>query len=184
MVKNIILFVHTAEELQKFGYPASEFVFDGLDPDDKEVWAPLLRIVELIFNSGINGWTEEMLDNLCRLCWRYCILVEECYGITECVITLHCLTHVPEDILRFAGPDNYWCFQFERAVSCYINQASNKKGIEKTFARKESQREFKKSWSNAKRQTIITTKQCGEYNQEKVRYMIILYIISKSDPSN
>ena len=60
---------------------------------------------------------------------------------------MHSLTHVAEDIMRFGSPDNYWCFQYERAVGRYVKQTSKRKGVEKTFAREESQREFIKIWS-------------------------------------
>ena len=96
-----------------------------------------------------------MIENFRRLCWRYCILVEEAYGDSECVITLHSLPPVPEDIMRFGSPDNYWCFQYERAVGRYVKQTSNKKGVEKTFARKESQREFIKVWSQQNKLSVI-----------------------------
>ena len=119
----------SAEEFQKLGFPASEFVLEGLlSPSDAEIWAPLPRIVEFIFNCGLHGWTIEMIENFRRLCWRYCILVEEAYGEPECVITLHSLTHVPEDIMRFGSPDNYWCFQYERAVGRYVKQTKGHKG--------------------------------------------------------
>lgn len=48
-----------------------------------------------------------MIENFKWLCWKYCIFVEEAYGDLECVITLHSLTHVPEDVMRFGSPDNY-----------------------------------------------------------------------------
>ena len=100
--------IFSAKEFQKLGFPASEFVLEGLlNASDAEVWAPLPRIVESTFNCGLNGWTIEMIENFKRLCWKYCILVEEAYGDSECVITLHSLTHVAEDIMRFGSPDNY-----------------------------------------------------------------------------
>lgn len=68
----------------------------------------------------------------------------EHFGTQACVINLHSLTHFSEDIVRFSAPDNYWCTQFGRAVSRYVQQSSNRKYLEKTFARKESQREFLK----------------------------------------
>ena len=128
-------------------FQISEFVFeDLLSVSDAEVWASLPRMVELVFNCGRNEWTLEMIENFGRLCWRYCILVEETYGDCECVVTLHSVTHVTEDIMRFGSPNNYWCFQYERAVGRYVTQASNKRGVEKkTFARKESQRKFIKA---------------------------------------
>lgn len=106
-------------------------------------------MVEFVFNSGRNGWTEEMIENFRRLSWRYCILYEEQYGASACVIILHNLTHLPhslDDIHRFSAPDNFWCFEFERAVKRYVKQStgSNRKHIEKSFARRESQREFLK----------------------------------------
>ena len=84
------------------GFPASDFVLEGLlNRRDAEVWAPLPRIVEFIFNCGLNGWTIKMIENFKRLCWKYCIFVEEAYADSECVITLHSLTHVAKDIMRF-----------------------------------------------------------------------------------
>lgn len=139
-----------------------------LNPSDAEVWAPLPRIVESILNCGLNGWTIEMIENFKWLCWKYCIFVEEAYGDLECVITLHSLTHVPEDVMRFGSPDNYWCFQCERAVGRYVKQTSNKKGIEKTFAQKESQREFIKIWSKGNKSNVLESNQSGKFDQEKV----------------
>ena len=108
-----------------------------------------------------------MIEIFRRLCWRYCILVEETYGGSECVITLHSLTHVPEDIMRFGSPDNYWCFQYERAVGRYVKQTSNKKGVEKTFARKESQREFIKVWSQQEKLNALTSNKQGWLIKER-----------------
>ena len=166
---NSLISFFSAEEFQKLGFPASEFVLEGLlNPSDAEVWAPLPRIVESTFNCGLNGWTIEMIENFKRLCWKYCILVEEAYGESECVITLHSLTHVAEDIMRFGSPDNYWCFQYERAVGRYVKQTSNRKGVEKTFARKESQREFIKIWSERNKLSVQESNQRGKFDQEKV----------------
>ena len=85
-----------------------------------------------------------MIKNFRCLAWRYCISCEEQYGTDACVVNLHNLTHLPDDIQRFSAPDNFWCFDFERAVKRYVKQSSNKKHIEKSFARRESQREFLK----------------------------------------
>lgn len=111
------IFCSTAEEYQNLAFPASEFVLERLLPaEDYEVWAPIPRIVELIFNCGRNGWTTEIIAHLKALSWSHCILVEERYGPSECVITLHSLTHLHEDITRFSSPDNFWYFHFEKAV--------------------------------------------------------------------
>ena len=71
-------------------------------------------------------------------------MTEEVEGFTECTITLHNLTHLPDDIHRFSSPDNYWCFVFERAVHKYVEQSSNQKNLEATFAKSESRREVLK----------------------------------------
>jgi len=132
-----------AEEYQKLAFPASEFALEGLLPaEDYEVRATIPQIVELIFNCGRNGWNTETIAHLKALSWRHCILVEDRYGPSECVIALHSLAHLHEDMSRFSSPDNFWCFQFETAVERYVKQTSNRKGVEKTFARKECQREF------------------------------------------
>lgn len=163
-----------ASQFQKFGFPASENVLQGLlSPVDAEVWAPLPRIVESIFYTGVNGWSTNMIENFNRLCWRYCILVEETYGTSECLMTLHSLTHLSEDIERFSSPDNFWCFQYERAVGRYVKQSSNKKGIEKTFARNESQREFMKSWLHKLSDEKSIS---GKSDNKKVSTNIVKYI--------
>ena len=147
-----------AEEYQKLAFPASEFVLNGLLPEEElKLWAPVPRMVEFVFNSGRNGWSEEMLDNFRCLAWRYCILCEEQYGANACVINLHDLTHLPEDIQRFSAPDNFWCFEFERAEKRYVQQSSNKKHIEKSFARRESQREFLNFQQDLK---LISSERC------------------------
>lgn len=72
------------------------------------------------------------------------ILTEEIEGLKSCVVTLHNLLHLPEDIERFSSPDNCWCYVFERAVKGYVARSSNAKNLENTFARAESRREFLK----------------------------------------
>lgn len=71
----------TAEEYQKLAFPASEFVFHGILPEEElKLWAPVPRMVEFIFNSGRHGWTDEMIENFRCLAYRYCILCKEQYG--------------------------------------------------------------------------------------------------------
>ena len=48
-----------AEDLQKFTYPASEFILDGLIPDEHyHAWIEIVRITEMIYRTGRNGWTS------------------------------------------------------------------------------------------------------------------------------
>ena len=134
-----------AEEYQKFTFPASEYVLGGLLPDKEyHVWILMVRITELVFSCGRSGWTAESLDLLQRLIWRHNILTEENEGFSRCVISMHNLLHLNEDIMRFSSPDNYWCFVFERAVHTYVVRSSNKKNLECTFAKAESRRELLK----------------------------------------
>ena len=58
------------------------------------------------------------------------------------VMTLHNLEHIPEDILRFFSPDNFWCFSYERSVNRYTGYSSNCKNIEYSFAKAECRREL------------------------------------------
>ena len=54
------------------------------------------------------GWTQEMLILFEKLVKRYTILVEEWVDPSFCVITLHNMLHITEDIVRFGLADNYW----------------------------------------------------------------------------
>ena len=120
-----------------------------LSEKEYQTWILIVRITELVFHSGRNGFTPDQLQLLHNLIWKHNILSEEVEG-QSCVISMHNLTHLPADIKRFSSPDNYWCFVFERAVKGYIQRSSNKKHIEATFARAESRREALKFLPKAK----------------------------------
>lgn len=133
------------EEYCKFAYPASEIVFNGLlTREHDEMWLCLVRMAEFLQNHARNGWQEEDADTFHSMSLRYAILMEEYYGPTSCHITLHNLLHLGEDISRFSGLDNYSCWVQERAVQRYVNQSSNNKNIEVTFASAEVRREVVK----------------------------------------
>ena len=68
-------------------------------------------------------------------------MAEETLGLDAFVITEHNLIHVAEDIYCFSSPDNYWVFDFERAVKWYVNQTTNHRNIEKTYSDNETRRE-------------------------------------------
>ena len=144
-----------AEEFRKFAFPASECVFGGLLPEELyDVWIVLVRITEMVFCCGRDGITTEMLKLLEKLIWRHTILTEENEGEKMCVISLHNLVHLPDDIRRFSSPDNFWCYTFERAVRTYVERSSNSKNLEKTFANAETRRELMKFLYN---DTIISS---------------------------
>lgn len=123
-----------AEEYQKFTYPASEYVLGGLLPDSYyHAWIGLVRITEMVYKTGRDGWTDDDSELITKLIQRHNILTEESEGIKSCVVTLHNL-HLPLD--------NFWCYSFERAVKKYVERSSNCKSIESTFAVAECRREF------------------------------------------
>ena len=133
-----------AEDYQKFSFPASEMVLGGVLPDNHyHVWVLIVGIVELVFSCGRNGWTQDSLKLLKNLIWRHNILTEEAEGLHSCVISMHNLVHMPDDIFRFSSPDNYWCFSFERAIHGYVERPTNNKSLELTFSKAETRRELK-----------------------------------------
>ena len=107
------------------------------------MWQLTARMTELIFNKR-NGWSLEEVYLFQNLAKRYIILNEEQRGLTACRITVHNLQHIPEDVIRFSHPDNYWCYPFERAVKRYVGISSNFKNMECSFAKRESYRELLK----------------------------------------
>lgn len=132
-----------AEDLQKFTHPVSECVLEGLLPDNHySVWLTLVRITELVYNIGRKGFTANDREILKKLITRHNILTEEAEGLKSCVVTLHNLIHLPEDIEHFGSPDNFWCYAFERAVKGYTQRSSNAKNLEHTFAKAECRKEF------------------------------------------
>lgn len=57
----------------------------------------------------------------------------------------------------------------------YVKQTSNRKGVEKTFARKECQREFLQVWRlGNKGLRTATTEKSGKYSRQKVLSIIAI----------
>ena len=95
-------------------------------------------------------------------------MTEEIEGLKSCVVTLHNLIHLVEDIERFGPPDNYWCYGFERAVKGYKQRSSNSKHLEYTYARAECRREFLKFCGNSKARSSVSS-------SSVVRFRNVLY---------
>lgn len=111
-----------AEEFQKFAYPISELLLGGLLMDENyEAWECLACIVEFLYCQGRNGWTVDSAAIFHQIVLRYNILPEESQGLNACHVVIH------EDMLNFGVPDNYWCYNFERAVQHYITISNNHK---------------------------------------------------------
>jgi len=148
-----------AEEYQKFCFPISEWILEGLlPPEEYEIWSTLPRLTELHYVSGRNGWTSDMITQNQNLALKFNILSEEIQGLQMCRITNHNLLHLSEDLERFSASDNYWCYGFERAVKKYVSRTSNCKHIEKTYAMAEERRELIKVLKFRKNSTCTTNK--------------------------
>lgn len=119
-----------AEDFQKFAFPISEVVLGGLVSEEHfETWECLARIVEYLYCQGRNGWTIDSTAIFHETVLRYNILLEESQGLTYCHAVNHNLTHIKEDVINFGPPDNFWCYNFERAVGRYIAISTNFKNI-------------------------------------------------------
>ena len=142
-----------AEEFQKFAFPISEVILGGLISEEHfESWQCLARIVEYLYGQGRNGWTIDSTAIFHEAVLRYNILIEESQGLTSCHVVNHNLTHISEDVLKFGSPDNFWCYNYERAVGRYVAISTNHKNIEITFARAELRREILKVRASLKGQ--------------------------------
>ena len=142
-----------AEEFQKFAFPISEVVLGGLLSEEHfEAWECLARVVEFLYSQGRNGWTVDSTAVFHRTVLRYNVLLEESQGLSSCHVVNHNLTHIHEDVLNFGSSDNYWCYNFERAVGRYIAISTNHKNIELTFARAELWQEVLKVRTSLKAQ--------------------------------
>lgn len=65
----------------------------------------------------------------------------------------------------------FWCYNVPYSILRYVKQTSNRKGVEKTFARKESQREFLQIWRlSDKGLRAATTEKSGKYSRRKVTF--------------
>ena len=74
--------------------------------------------------------------------WTHAIKAEEYYGLSICTENLEYSVHIADDINRHSSPDNYSCELFERAIRIHKQQTHNSKGIEASFALRESMRQF------------------------------------------
>lgn len=156
-----------AEEYQKFSFPASEVILSNfLQPDDYHLWQLTCRMTELVFKKR-DGWQHEHAQLFHILAKRYLTLLEESKGIKACTVTTHNLLHVQEDAMRFSHLDNFWCFNFERAVKRYVAIPSNFKNFLCSFARRESRREVLKIVS-AYVKPPQSLNEPGKINLEKV----------------
>lgn len=131
-----------ADDFNKFAFPASEVVFNGLlSLDQQEEWLCIARMVEFVQNHARHGWTESDADTFREMALRYAILLEDRRGPTVCTMIVDNLLHFKEDTMNFSGQDNYSCWNKERAVRRYVRQPNNRKNIECTFAATEERRE-------------------------------------------
>jgi hypothetical protein len=123
-----------AEEMQKFGFPLSRFIFASpnvlTDDRDHKIFSMIWEITHLLY-SGRGCCTGRVVDRLHQRILALGCLIEEIQGVTSCTISLHNMLHVPADIRRFGAVDNYWCYSFERLVRHYVQMNSNNKSLER-----------------------------------------------------
>lgn len=113
--------------------------------NEVDILFSVARFTELHFNSGRDGWKDDMIKLHEKLAKGINVKTEETQGLEMYTISVHSMLHVHEDILNFSATDNYWCAVFERAVKDYVKRSHNFKGVEGTFASAEARREFLKS---------------------------------------
>ena len=77
--------------------------------NEREILCSVARFTELHFNSGRDGWDDQMIEMHKVLAKRINVKIEETQGLDMCTISVLNLLHVHEDILNFAATDNYWC---------------------------------------------------------------------------
>ena len=103
-------------------------------------------LLKLLIQCLLHVYTSvDDVELLQQIIWRHNVLTEEVEGRKQCVISMHNLVHLTDDIMRFSSPDNFWCYTFERAVHKYVEKSSNKKNLELTFAKAECRRELLKT---------------------------------------
>ena len=164
-----------AEELSRFAFPAAEVCLSGfLNNPHQEILQCLCRIAEFVVNHERNGWSSLEAQTFHEMCLRYGCLIEETYGLSKCVITLHSLLHFYEDIQRFSSMDNYSCWTEERAVHSYINKSNNHKNIEVSFAYSEARREFIKFKDIDNPMRLHIPRHMGSLEKVRASYEVIV----------
>lgn len=135
-----------AECFQKFAYLMLECILEGKPQNlnELEILCSVARFTELHFNSGRDGWDDQMIEMHKVQAKRINVKFEETQGLDMCTISVHNLLHVHEDILNFSATYNYWCAVFERAVKDYVKRPNNCKGVEGTYAKAEAHRDYVK----------------------------------------
>ena len=75
------------------------YVFGALLPDaEYHIWILICRITELLFNTGRNGFSDQDSEPLSHFIAKQNILTEEVQGRKSCVVSLHHLMHIVDDI--------------------------------------------------------------------------------------
>ena len=106
----------------------------------------LAQFTQILYSKQLRrvGWSENNIERLCSLTWKHAVTAEEYYGLHFCSENLEYSTHIASDIRRHSSPDNYSCELYERAIRSHKLQKHNAKGLEKTYAERESIKQFLK----------------------------------------
>ena len=85
--------------------------------------------------ASCSGWdfgklrnSRNLLIPFQRYCWEaFCLMnniLEESQGLNSCCVVSDNIIHIHEDVLNFSSPDNYWCYNFERADKRFVSISS------------------------------------------------------------
>ena len=128
----------------RFSSVAKEVLAESIPSQAYDCYILLCDAVRMLYSEDlqISGWKEQHIARLEKLLWSHAIRAEEFYGLAICTENLEYSVHVALDIRRHSSMDNYSCELYERAILRHKAQKHNAKGLEKTFAERESLRNF------------------------------------------
>ena len=156
---------------------AREVLAEKIPSKAYDCYIVLSKAVQMLYSRSLrnNGWSETNIVRLNQLLWSHAIKAEECYGLGICTENLEYSVHSTMDIRRHSSMDNYSCETYERAIRTHKQQKNNAKGLEKTFAARESIRDFLVSYKD-KNGPFST------YNEGQPKYQFLLDVIGDGTP--
>ena len=130
----------------RFSKVASEILAEKIPSRAYYIFMLACSITNILYSKQLRnvGWTSNNIDRLNNLTWKHAIMAEEYYGLDFCAENLEYSTHIAKEIQRHSSPDNYSCELYERQIRSHKLQKHNAKGLEKTYAERESIKHFLK----------------------------------------
>ncbi|KAK3737217.1 hypothetical protein QZH41_011273 [Actinostola sp. cb2023] len=133
-----------SNEFKKFSSIAREVLAEKIPSKSYDCYMLLCDAVQMLYSKEMRnrGWSVINIGRLYRLLWSHAIRAEECYGLGYCTENLEYSVHAAAEIWRHSSMDNYSCELYERAIRFHKKQKNNSKGLEKTFAERQSIKDF------------------------------------------